>query len=112
MEKPLLKDYSLTPELAKEILAANKRRYRLFWWTVNGCVISIILLVALFLPVSLNARLAVVAGLIVMFYTLNYASVFKRIAIRIFKEHPQEKDLKRYLKAMEQYKKFIKQASQ
>lgn len=109
MNKPLLKDYGLTPELAKEILAANKRRYRLFWWTVNGCVIAVILLGAIFLPGSLNAKLAVVAGFIVLFYTLNYASVFKRLAIRIFKEHPQEKDLKRYIEVMQQYRSKMKQ---
>lgn len=103
MDKPLLKDYGLTPGLAQEIIVANKRRYRLFWWTVNGCVIVVILLVALFLPVSMNARVAVVAGLIVIFYTLNYASAFKRIAIRIFEEHPQEKSLKRYVEAMRRY---------
>jgi hypothetical protein len=108
MKKPELSDYGLTHELALEKSAVARKQYQLHWLIVNALALVVIFGVPIIVPASLADKLIIFAGLLVIFYPLNYIAAVRLLVGFIFKPDPMVRKLVLYNRATIKYQKYLK----
>lgn len=111
MDKPKLEDFSLSANSVREIIAYNKERYWRVWLIIHILSITTALLVAFCFATSLEERMVIFFAMLTILYTLNYSYVYQFFISRFYKLHPLTPNLKNFIKAHNNYVKYIKNES-